>query len=66
MLCCNLAEVEMELFVVSFLRSRMTEFDPEVTPPSPIEGFRCRSCTRRDGERGLSKGRRGTNFGHAV
>lgn len=66
MLRCNLTEVEMELFVVSFLSSCRAEFNPEVTLLPQIERFRCGDCARRDSERRLSEGRGGADFRHVV
>lgn len=68
MLRYNLTEVEVEIFVVSFLCSRMTEFDPEVTFRYPIEWFRCGGSARWNGQGRVchyNRGR-GVNLGHAV
>ena len=64
--CCNLMEVEMKVFVVSFLGSCMTEFDPEVRLLQLIEWFRRGSYARRNREWRLSQGRRGANLRHIV
>jgi len=68
MLCHDFTEVEVEVSVVPFLCSRMTEFNPEVAFRLPIEWFWCGGCARRNGQWRFCHYQRGggIDLGHVV